>query len=256
MINHKSTTIKEQKQSIKEKESSAKITKFCQIKPSNSIKKPRNEIVAEKLISIKNEIDNLQSIYMTMALLNQKIDQTFIKQKEYSECKLHDKLVQIIELKEKNFKSFSKINSMANINNIDEYLSANYSCILKVCPKAENALENINDLVSNINYGIDRLFLNNLICDENTLKNTIQSTTKEINELNQHLNLKINQINEIKNNYTQLVSLIMNEKDKCDTATKEIKKYRAVFLGKNIDVIYQELSSNNKILMYQIVNDD
>lgn len=257
MINQSNKKSKDKKQSIESKTTATKIVAAPNPKPKNTLQEPLKRSITDISINLKDQIDNLQSIYNNMALINQRIDNTFNNQKEYSERKLHDKLLQIIELKENNFKLFSKVNSMVNINIIDEYFNTCYPRIVQICPKAENVIESMNDLTSNINYGIDRFYLdNNLICDENALRNTLQFTTREIEELNMRLNVKNKQISDMKDNYTQLLSLISNEKEKCDRVKKEIDKYRSICLSNNINSIYQELIVNNKFLISDIIDDE
>ena len=63
---------------------------------------------------------------------------------------------------------------MTNIIGIDNYFLNNYSKIMEVFPKVSNVVENMNDIVSNINYGLDRMYLvDDLLCDENLLQKNI-----------------------------------------------------------------------------------
>ena len=72
-----------------------------------------------------------------------------------------------------------------------------------------------NDFVSNINYGLDRLYLNgNITCDENILRKVISTTSNDINEMVTSLKPKTEQLNQMKEHHTELYHLLLTHKEK------------------------------------------
>ncbi len=205
---------------------------------------------------LKEQINDLISIYNAMEYLSQGIDITFNNQRNYAENILNAKYLQNLKLKEANYKLFQQMNSMENITNIDDYFIQNYEKIIDVCPKINNIIENMNDFCTNINYSLDRLYLNgNISCDENILKKNINETAKNIEIMNNKLKEKKMILDEMKVNYSNLYSNII----KNDILFKEVenkeKDYKNIFLGNNIESINQQLKIKNKNLLSSILND-
>ena len=216
---------------------------------------PPSVHLAEK-VSLKTEIENLTSIYNALEFINENLDKTFTIQRTAAEKSLNDKTLLNLKLKEENFKLFSKLNSMNNITNIDEYFLNTYDNMMTIGPKVNNIIENMNDFVSNINYGLDRLYLNgNITCDENILRKVISTTSNDINEMVTSLKPKTEQINQMKDHYTELYNLLLTHKEKYNEISKLITSYKTNFLCDNIDKITQELSNENKLLLNSIIND-
>ena len=169
---------------------------------------------------LKEQINDLISIYNAMEYFSQGIDITFNNQRNYAENILNSKYLQNLKLKEANYKLFQQMNSMENITNIDDYFIQNYEKIVDVCPKINNVIENMNDFCSNINYSLDRLYLNgNISCDENILKKNINETAKNIEIMNNKLKEKKMILDEMKVNYSNLYSNII----KNDIVFKEVE---------------------------------
>ena len=225
--------------------------------PNENINENTNNQNKKNQVSIlKDQINDLISIYNIMEYFSQGIDITFNNQRNYAENILNAKYLQNLKLKESNYKLFQQINSMENISNIDDYFLQNYDKIIEVCPKINNVIENMNDFCSNINYSLDRLYLHgNISCDENQLKKNINETIKDIDIMNNKLKDKKNILNEMKVNYSNLYSNII----KNDILFKEVenkeKDYKNIFLGNNIESINQQLKIKNKNLLSSILND-
>ena len=212
--------------------------------------------IEQKELSIKEQITNLTSLYNALQYINEQLDNSFKIQRENAEKVLLAKTKLTIKLKESNFNLFAKLNSMQNISTLDDYLLINYDKFLTIAPKINNILENINDFTSNINYSIDRLYLSgNIICDSSKLSTSIQNTTKSIDEMNAHLNLKKDKIYEMKLNYTQLLNSINLYKETMSTVKTMLAKYKSDFLCNNIDRIINDLTIENKSLLNSIIND-
>jgi hypothetical protein len=145
---------------------------------------------------------------------------------------------------------------MENITNIDDYFIQNYEKIVDVCPKINNVIENMNDFCSNINYSLDRLYLNgNISCDENILKKNINETAKNIEIMNNKLKEKKMILDEMKVNYSNLYSNIIKNDIVFKEVENKVKDYKNIFLGNNIESINQQLKIKNKALLYSILND-
>ena len=205
---------------------------------------------------LKEQINDLISIYNAMEYFSQGIDITFNNQRNYAENILNSKYLQNLKLKEANYKLFQQMNSMENITNIDDYFIQNYEKIVEVCPKINNVIENMNDFCSNINYSLDRLYLNgNISCDENILKKNINETAKNIEIMNNKLKEKKMILDEMKVNYSNLYSNIIKNDIIFKEVENKVKDYKNIFLGNNIESINQQLKIKNKALLYSILND-
>ena len=205
---------------------------------------------------LKEQINDLISIYNAMEYLSQGIDITFNNQRNYAENILNAKYLQNLKLKESNYKLFQQINSMENITNIDDYFIQNYEKIIDVCPKINNVIENMNDFCTNINYSLDRLYLNgNISCDENMLKKNINETAKDIEIMNNKLKKKKVILDEMKVNYSNLYSNVIKNDIIFKEVENKVKDYKNIFLGNNIESINQQLKIKNKTLLYSILND-
>lgn len=205
---------------------------------------------------LKEQINDLISIYNAMEYLSQGIDITFNNQRNYAENILNAKYLQNLKLKESNYKLFQQINSMENITNIDDYFIQNYEKIIDVCPKINNVIENMNDFCTNINYSLDRLYLNgNISCDENILKKNINETAKDIEIMNNKLKKKKVILDEMKVNYSNLYSNVIKNDIIFKEVENKVKDYKNIFLGNNIESINQQLKIKNKTLLYSILND-
>ena len=205
---------------------------------------------------LKEQINDLISIYNAMEYFSQGIDITFNNQRNYAENILNSKYLQNLKLKEANYKLFQQMNSMENITNIDDYFIQNYEKIVDVCPKINNVIENMNDFCSNINYSLDRLYLNgNISCDENILKKNINETAKNIEIMNNKLKEKKMILDEMKVNYSNLYSNIIKNDIVFKEVENKVKDYKNIFLGNNIESINQQLKIKNKALLYSILND-
>ena len=205
---------------------------------------------------LKEQINDLISIYNAMEYFSQGIDITFNNQRNYAENILNSKYLQNLKLKEANYKLFQQMNSMENITNIDDYFIQNYEKIVDVCPKINNVIENMNDFCSNINYSLDRLYLNgNIYCDENILKKNINETAKNIEIMNNKLKEKKMILDEVKVNYSNLYSNIIKNDIVFKEVENKVKDYKNIFLGNNIESINQQLKIKNKALLYSILND-
>jgi hypothetical protein len=205
---------------------------------------------------LKEQINDLISIYNAMEYFSQGIDITFNNQRNYAENILNSKYLQNLKLKEANYKLFQQMNSMENITNIDDYFIQNYEKIVDVCPKINNVIENMNDFCSNINYSLDRLYLNgNISCDENILKKNINETSKNIEIMNNKLKEKKVILDEMKINYSNLYSNIIKNDIVFKEVENKVKNYKNIFLGNNIESINQQLKIKNKTLLYSILND-
>jgi hypothetical protein len=183
------------------------------IKNADKIKKETKKNNAIKNIpkendSIVNENENLESYLNQLKLLNLILDKNFEDQKINAEYELYDKMTTINKLREENFNLNSKLMSMQNIMQIEEYFNAVYSKIIELQPKIANFIENIGDLIENINFGLDKLYIDdNIIVDYNILEQNIKESSNQISELLQNNSKHFEHLEEIKDNFNALINI-------------------------------------------------
>ena len=205
-------------------------------------------------LSLKEQIDNLTSIYNALLYIDYNLDKTFRTQRNSAEVSLNEKIISNLKLKEENFKLFSKLNNMNDISNIDEYFLNSYEKMMSNAPKVNNIIENMNDFISNINYGLDRLYLNGTIaCDTSQLRKSITTTVYDIDFMHSSLIVKKEELNTMKDNYSSLLGMISKHKEQYDTVERMISAYKTNFLCDNIDKINKSLQEENKILLNNII---
>ena len=247
----------EPKNQIQNKISTKKEINKNIINKNNINKSKESQSKTPKNLSTIDEMENLTSLHNALLFLSLKLDSTFLSQKNEVEQELYNKYNEAINLKEKNFKLYQQINSMTNIIGIDNYFINNYNKIMEVFPKISNVVENMNDIVSNINYGLDRIYLiDDLLCDENLLQKNIIQIQKDFAQLNNNLEKKIDEINANKLKYEEIISKINSNDEKLKKIENKLGDYKHNVLTNNIDVIYQKLSEKNKKLLDNILNDD
>jgi hypothetical protein len=194
-------------------------------------------------------IENLISIHNSLELLNLQLLQTFQKQKISTDKIFLEKTNDVIILREYIFNLSSKLNSMINIQQIENYININYNKIVSSAPKLENILENLNDLKNNINYGLDRLFLeDNLVCDEKELQGNINSSAKALENLAEE-NVENNMlIQEIRKKYIIYLEQLHSQKVKIFKINSLMENFKKNQLDEKIEEINFNLNKLNKKL--------
>ena len=209
-----------------------------------------------KNLSTMEQITNLTSLYNSLLFINNKLDSSFASQRQEAEKSLNNKYSEAIELKEKNFKIFQQINSIANIIDIDDYFVNNYSKMMDVYPKASNVAENMNDIVSNINYSIDRMYLvDDLLCDQNILQNNIIQIKNDFEIMNRNIEEKIEEINSNKMKYEELFNKLKYSDEEIKKIENKLGSFKQDILTSNIEIIHRILSDKNQKLLNEILND-
>jgi hypothetical protein len=209
-----------------------------------------------KSINLLDQLTNLTSLYNALSFINNKLDSTFSSQRNEAEKSLHNKYSEAIELKEKNFKIFQQINSMTNIIDIDDYFINNYNKMMTIYPKVSNVVENMNDIVSNINYSVDRMYLvDDLLCDEKVLQNNIMQIKNDFEIMNKNIEKKIDEINCNKRKYDELFNKLNYNDEETKKIENRLGSFKQNVLTSNIDIIYQTLLNKNQKLLNDILND-
>ena len=127
---------------------------------------------------------------------------------------------------------------------------------MEVYPKVSNVAENMNDIVSNINYSIDRIYLvDDLLCDENILEKNLKQIKNDFEIMNQNIEKKMDEINDNKKKYEELYNRLINNDEEIKSIENKLDVYKQDVLTNNIDVIYEKLSEKNKKLLNDILND-
>lgn len=163
----------------------------------------------------KISIENLKSLFYQLEYINSLLERAIETQTIKAEDELIEKTNDLNKLRENNLNMTSKLINMNNIIKIEEFFSFNYNKILNLLPKLNTLCENLNEIKPNINYALDKLYLDDhIVCDENLLKNNLQmssSLIENVTDDHAHKNLTAE---EIKLNYTKLKNLIENQKKK------------------------------------------
>ena len=223
---------------------------------SNNNNINNNNQTSSKNLNIIDQISNLTSLYNALSFINNKLDSTFSSQKKEAEQSLYNKYSEAIELKEKNFKIFQQINSMTNIIDIDDFFMNNYTKMMAVYPKASNVVENMNDIVSNINYSVDRMYLvDDLLCDENILQQNIIQIKNDFEIMNNNIEKKINEINDNKGKYDELYNKLNYNEEETKKIENKLGSFKQNVLTSNIEIIHQILSAQNQKLLNNILNE-
>ena len=114
----------------------------------------------------------------------------------------------------------------------------------------------MNDIVSNVNYGIDRMYLvDDLLCDENILQKNIIQTKNDFEIMNNNIEKKMDEINENKKKYEELYNKLIQYETQIKNIENKLDSFKQNVLTNNIDIIYEKLSEKNKKLLNQILND-
>lgn len=195
------------------------------------------------------EIENLKSLYYQLEFLNLKLSNTFSKQKILAEDMFYEKINEIIELRETNFNLFSQINGIKNISKIEEYLGTLYSKIHIIESKMANVLENIDDFKSNINFGLDRLYLeDNIVCDENDLIKNFEGGTMTLNDVIRVNQNKFDEIESLKKNYMQFIHLIEEKSEKIEKIKLLLENKKTEVLENTTEKIFHRINEENNAL--------
>jgi hypothetical protein len=222
---------------------------------NSSIISTKENIHSKNNTSINNNslptptIENLNSIHNSLELLNLQLLHTFQKQKISTDKIFLEKTNDVIILREYIFNLSSKLNSMINIQQIENYMNINYNKIVSSVPKLENILENLNDLKNNINYGLDRLYLeDNLVCDEKELQGNINSSAKALENLADE-NVENNMlIQEIRKKYVIYLEQLHRQKVKIFKINSLMENFKKNQLDEKIEEINFNLNKLNKKL--------
>ena len=222
---------------------------------NNSINNNTHQSISTNLSTI-DQITNLTSLYNALLFINNKLDSSFSSQRQEAEKNLNNKYSEAIELKGENFKIFQQINSMTNIIEIDDYFVNNYSKMMDIYPKASNVVENMNDIVSNINYSIDRMYLvDDLLCDENILEKNITQIKNDFEIMNKNIEEKLEEINGNKKKYEELFNKLNYNDEEIKKIENKLGSFKQDVLTSNIDIIQKIFSEKNKKLLNEILND-
>lgn len=179
----------------------------------------------------KISIENLKSLYYQLEYLNCLLERAIETQTIIAEEELMEKSIDLDKLRENNLNMSSKITNMNNIIKIEEFFNFNYNKIINLLPKLNLLSENLNDIKPNVNYALDKLYLDdNIVCDENLLKTNLQISANLIENITEDHENKSFIAEEIKTNYGILRNLIENQKRKFSKAKVLIDKIKEINL--------------------------
>jgi hypothetical protein len=218
---------------------------FLKSNPNNLIKEDLSTLA---LISYSQiTIENLNSYNNQLELIHLQLENCFKSQSKIAEKEILDRIDESIKLREVIFNLTSKLNAMINLSKIEEYLNFTYSKILNIQPKLNEVLENIEDFKSNINYGLDRIHLeDNIVCDEKSLEKNLELVTSSMEKLNNYTEDKFIQVEELKMNLNIFLNLINEEKIELNKFKNFVADYKTNILDENTNKISQHLIEQNK----------
>ncbi len=175
----------------------------------------------------KISIENLKSLFYQLEYLDCLLERAIETQTITAEEELIDKSIQLDKLRENNLNMSLKTINMNNIIKIEEFFSFNYQKILSLLPKLNILSDNLNDITPNVNFALDKLYLDDdIVCDENLLKNNLQTCSNLVENITEDNENKNIITEEIKYNYTILKNLIENQKKKFSKAKLLIDKLK------------------------------
>jgi len=177
----------------------------------------------------KISVENLKSLYYQLEYLNCLLERAIETQTIIAEEALIEKSIDLDKLRENNLNMSSKIMNMNNINKIEEFFSFNYQKIMSLLHKLNILSENLNDIKPNVNFALDKLYLDdNIVCDENLLKTNLQISSNLIENITDDHENKNLIAEDIKTHYGILKNLIENQKRKFSRAKMLIDKIKEI----------------------------
>lgn len=225
------------------------------LKESSTRNISKSNLLTANEPTLSEEIENLKSIYYQLEFLNLKLINTFSNQKILAEEMFYEKIDEIIKIRESNFNLFSQINSIKNISKIEEYLGTVHSKIHSIEPKLANVLENINDFKLNINYGLDRFYLEeNIVCDENSMIKNLETTTQSLVNVMTLNRDKFTEIETLRENYLVFINLIQEENLKIEKIKNILQNKKDEVLEDSLNKISLRLHNDNGYLEENLFN--
>jgi hypothetical protein len=198
---------------------------------------------------MQNEIplENFRSLFYQLDYINCILEKTIETQTINAESQITEKCEELNNNRERNLNIHSKVINMENILKIEEFFSFNYEKILNLLTKLNSIGENLEDLKPNINFALDKIYLDdNIVCDENLLrKNLTNSCTLIENLIEDHNEERILCI-EIKSNYMKLKTLIEGQKKKFLKTKVLLEKFKKDSINNNVNT--REYTINKKNL--------
>ena len=177
----------------------------------------------------KISVENLKSLYYQLEYLNCLLERAIETQTIIAEEALIEKSIDLDKLRENNLNMSSKIMNMNNINKIEEFFSFNYQKIMSLLHKLNILSENLNDIKPNLNFALDKLYLDdNIVCDENFLMTNLQISSNLIENITDDHENKNLIAEDIKTHYGILKNLIENQKRKFSRAKMLIDKIKEI----------------------------
>jgi len=166
---------------------------------------------------MQNEIplENLRSLFYQLEYINSLLEKTIETQTINAEEQITEKCEELNQNRERNLNIHSKVVNMENIIKIEEFFSFNYEKVLSLLPKLNSVAENLEDLKPNLNFALDKVYLeDNIVCDENVLKKNLSNSSNLIENIIEDHNEEGILCGEIKANYLKLKALIEGQKKK------------------------------------------
>lgn len=197
--------------------------------------------------------NDLNSYYNQLELINLKLEKSFYNQKETAEKNLLEKINECTKLREYYFNHATKLKNMNNISRIEDFFSMNYSRILSIQSKLNSVIEFIDDLKCNINYGMDRLYLeDNIVCDETALRINLNTVNTSLENLNIETSEKFKNIEDIKRNLNSFLNLIEEERLESERLKVKMEEHKTKVIDKNIKSMYTDLVKENAQLELEL----
>jgi hypothetical protein len=202
----------------------------------------------------ERQLENFESLYNQMVYLNLQLENTYTEQKVLIEKLFVIKMNEINSLRNYIFTLNSKLINMVNITHIEKYLDFTYHKVMSSQPKINEILENIDDMKLNINFGLDRMQLeDNLVCDEQILGTNLNLLTSNIHKFNLQNEGQRELIEEVKEMYRTYLAQLSDLKEQILKLSNNFEKTKERELNLKLEKISDELEDENEKILRNII---
>jgi hypothetical protein len=202
-----------------------------------------------------NRLENLESLYNQMVFLNLQLESNYMEQKTHTEKLFVNKINEINSLRNYIFTLNSKLSNMINISQIEKYLDYTYNKVMSSQPKINEILENIDDMKLNINFGLDRMQLeDNLVCDEQLFGANLKLLTSNVEKFNSQNGNRSELIEEVKEMYIKYLAQLSDLKQLLKELSNIFKKTKERELNLKLEKLSVDMMEENEVIFRKLID--